>query len=254
MRRVARICFVAAFLVSAVVAQDEPLPKWMQDFQRESAPKLLLDYGQLSVYREANGKLGPPAPREDRVVFLGDSITAGWDLEKSFRGKPFINRGIGWQNTAQMVIRFRRDVLSLKPKVVVILAGTNDISGAYGPMSLQEIQDNFESLTDLGRANGVQVVLSSILPVHNYTPDSQDMYRVRPREKIRTLNNWLQNYCSDGRCVYLDYFSAMVDDKGLMRKDFAEDGVHPTDTGYAVMAPLAEKAIRMAIGGENNAH
>jgi lysophospholipase L1-like esterase len=121
------------------------------------------------------------------------------------------------------------------------------VSGAYGPVSLQDIEDNFESLTDLGRANGVQVVLSSILPVHNYTPASQDMYRVRPPEKISALNNWLQNYCRDGRCVYLDYFSTMVDKDGLMRKDFAEDGVHPTDAAYAVMAPLAEKAIRTAL-------
>ncbi len=235
-------------LVSAAMAQDEPLPKWMEDWQRESAPKLLRDYGQLAVYRAANLKVGPAMPGESRVVFLGDSITAGWDLDKFFRGKSYLNRGIGWQNTAQMLVRFRQDVLGLKPKVVVILAGTNDISGAYGPMSLRDIQNNFESLCDLARANGIQVVLASVLPVHNYTPDSQDMYRVRPREQIRALNQWMHAYCDHRGCIYLDYFSAMIDSKGLLKKEFSEDGVHPHDSGYAAMAPLAEKAIEKALG------
>src|SRR5262249_32546108 len=124
MQCVTLICLVALLLARPAFTQNESLPKWMQDWQRESAPKLLLDYGQLSVSRETDSKPGPPASGEGRVVFLGDSITAGWDLEKSFRGEPYINRGIGWQNTSQMLVRFRQDVLRLKPKVAIILAGT----------------------------------------------------------------------------------------------------------------------------------
>lgn len=230
----------------ALFAQDSTLPKWVQDWQREIAPRLMHDYASLAAYRQANAALKPPAAGEDRVVFLGDSITAGWDLNKFFPGKPYVNRGIGWQNTAQMLLRFRPDVIRLKPKVVVILGGCNDISGAYGLMSLEDIEANYESMADLARANGIQVVFASVLPVHNYTQASLDMYAMRPPEKIRALNVWLREYCQSHGSVYLDYFDSLVDEKGLMKKDFAEDGVHPTAPAYAVMAPLVEAAIERA--------
>jgi len=205
------------------------------------------DYGQLARYREANAKLGPPAAGENRVVFFGDSITDIWKLEDSFPGKPYVNRGIGGQTTPQMLVRFRPDVIDLHPKVVVILAGTNDIAGNTGPMRNEDIEANYESFTELARANGIRVVYSSILPVHNYTDRSKDFFAQRPQKRILELNNWLKDYCAKNKIVYLDYFSALVDEQGMLKKDLAEDGLHPNAAGYKIMAPLAEAAIQKAM-------
>ena len=205
------------------------------------------DYGQLARYREANAKLGPPAAGENRVVFFGDSITDIWKLEDSFPGKPYVNRGIGGQTTPQMLVRFRQDVIDLHPKVVVILAGTNDIAGNTGPMRNEDIEANYESFTELARANGIRVVYSSILPVHNYTDRSKDFFAQRPQKRILELNNWLKDYCAKNKIVYLDYFSALVDEQGMLKKDLAEDGLHPNAAGYKIMAPLAEAAIQKAM-------
>jgi lysophospholipase L1-like esterase len=207
------------------------------------------DFGELSRYRDANAALPPPPAGENRVVFFGDSITDLWRLDESFPGKPYINRGIGGQTTPQMLVRFREDVLNLQPKVVVILAGTNDIAGNTGPMTLDEIEANYASLAELAAAHHIRVVFSSVLPVHNYTPQSQDAFAQRSPAKILDLNRWLKNYCVTNGCVYLDYFSAMVDDKGLLKRDLAEDGLHPNKAGYKVMAPLAESAITQALSG-----
>ena len=201
------------------------------------------DFGQLARYRDANAALKPPAPDENRVVFFGDSITDMWKLEDYFPGKPYLNRGIGGQTTPQMLVRFRQDVIDLHPKVVIILAGTNDIAGNTGPMRLEDIEANYTSLAELARVNHLPVVFASVLPVHNYTPQSQDFFAQRAPEKILALNRWLQDYCAANRLVYLDYFSAMVDDKGLLRRELAEDGLHPNAAGYKIMAPLAEAAI-----------
>jgi len=205
------------------------------------------DYGQLARYREANAKLGPPAAGENRVVFFGDSITDIWKLEDSFPGKPYVNRGIGGQTTPQMLVRFRQDVIDLHPKVVVILAGTNDIAGNTGPMRSEDIEANYESFTELARANGIRVVYSSVLPVHNYTDRSKDFFAQRPQKRILELNNWLKDYCAKNKIVYLDYFSALVDEQGMLKKDLAEDGLHPNAAGYKIMAPLAEAAIQKAM-------
>jgi len=205
------------------------------------------DYGQLARYREANAKLGPPAAGENRVVFFGDSITDIWKLEDSFPGKPYVNRGIGGQTTPQMLVRFRQDVIDLHPKVVVILAGTNDIAGNTGPMRNEDIEANYESFTELARANGIRVVYSSILPVHNYTDRAKDFFAQRPQKRILELNNWLKDYCAKNKIVYLDYFSALVDEHGMLKKDLAEDGLHPNAAGYKIMAPLAEAAIQKAM-------
>ena len=150
-----------------------------------------------------------------------------------------------------MLVRFRQDVIDLHPKVVIILAGTNDIAGNTGPMRLEDIEANFASLAELAHAHGVKVIYSSILPVHNYTPRSQDFFAQRSPEKILELNRWLKNYCatSSNGCAYLDYFSAMVDDKGLMKKDLADDGLHPNAAGYKIMVPLAEGAIAKVEAG-----
>jgi len=206
------------------------------------------DYGQLARYRDANAALKPPAPGEDRVVFFGDSITDIWKLADSFPGKPYINRGIGGQTTPQMLVRFRQDVIDLHPKVVVILAGTNDIAGNTGPMRLEDIEANYASFAELAQAHDIRVVFSSVLPVHNYTERSKDFFAQRSPDKILALNKWLKAYVADhSNCIYLDYFSAMVDEKGLLKKDLADDGLHPNAAGFKIMAPLAEAAIKKAL-------
>jgi lysophospholipase L1-like esterase len=207
------------------------------------------DFGQLARYRVANAALKPPAPGENRVVFFGDSITDIWHIDEDFPSKPYFNRGIGGQTTPQMLVRFRQDVIDLQPKVVVILAGTNDIAGNTGPMRLEDIEANYASFAELARAHNIQVIYSSVLPVHNYTLRAQDFFAQRLPEKILALNRWLKEYCATASngCTYLDYFSAMVDDKGLMKKDLADDGLHPNAAGYKIMAPLAESAIQKSL-------
>ena len=252
MRCRAVILFVLVLLSLPALAQ-QPAPTLTPDQAREKyreskVATLRDDFGELARYREANSALKPPAPAENRVVFFGDSITDLWHLDEYFPGKPYINRGIGGQTTPQMLIRLRQDVIDLHPKVVVILAGTNDIAGNTGPMRLEDIESNYASLADLARANNIRVVFSSVLPVHNYTPQSQNMYAQRSPEKILELNRWLKTYvAAHPDSVYLDYFTAMVDDKGLLKRDLAEDGLHPNAAGYKIMAPLAEAAIGKAL-------
>jgi len=205
------------------------------------------DYGELARYREANAALKLAAPGENRVVFFGDSITDIWKLDESFPGKPYINRGIGGQTTSQMLVRFRQDVIDLRPKAVVILAGTNDIAGNTGPISNQDIEANLASMAELARVHGIRMIVSSILPVNNYTSGPRDFFEQRPLERILALNSWLKGYCNKNHLTYLDYFSAMVDSKGLLQRDLANDGLHPNKAGFAVMAPLAEKAIERTL-------
>ena len=178
------------------------------------------------------------------MVFYGDSITDMWPLALSFPGKPYVNRGISGQTTPQMLVRFRQDVIALGAKVVVILAGTNDIAGNTGPMTLEETEANIASMAEMARAHGIRVVLSSVLPVHNYTPQSQLAFPLRPPEKIAALNTWLKTYAAQNGCVYLDYAAAMTDERGLLQRELAADGLHPSRAGYAIMAPLAEAADR----------
>ncbi|MGB9204582.1 MAG: SGNH/GDSL hydrolase family protein [Terriglobales bacterium] len=237
----------AAFAQPPTQQQSAPTPfeRW-----RNSRTALYMnDFGELARYRDENTRLKPLAPGEKRVVFFGDSITDAWPLPEYFPRKPYVNRGIGGQTTAQMLVRFRQDVVALQPKVVVILAGTNDIAGNTGPMRIEDIEANFASLAELAKAHGIGVVFSSVLPVHDYTPESQDFFGQRPPEKIVELNRWLKAFCAAGGCVYLDYFSALVDKNGLLAKELADDGLHPNQAGYKVMAPLAERAIGEALGG-----
>src|SRR6202171_3268515 len=215
----------------------------------DSASKRLQDWPELSRYREFNAQLPPSAKGEVRVVFMGDSITDGWSSPQFggfFPGKPYVNRGIGGQTTPQLLLRFRPDVIALQPKVVVILAGTNDTAGNTGPMSLEDIEANYASMAELAKANSIQLVFASILPVHNYTPESQDLFAQRSPQKIVELNRWLKRYSAEHGDIYLDYFSAMVDEKGLLKRDLAEDGLHPNRAGYSIMAPLAAAAIEKA--------
>lgn len=205
----------------------------------------LTDWANLSRYRAANDSLPAPRPGEDRVVYIGDSITESWagSFPAHFPGKPYIGRGISGQTTPQILVRFRQDVVALKPKVVVILAGTNDIAGNTGPSTLAMIQDNLGSMAEIARANGIRVVLSSVLPVYDY-PWKRGL---APAPKIAALNSWIRRYSAETGAVYLDYHSAMVDAHGGLRAELTKDGVHPNAVGYAIMAPLAEAAIAKAL-------
>lgn len=214
----------------------------------------LKDWPALGRYHDANVQTAGPAKDEHRVVFIGDSITDSWDDPKYggfFPGKPYINRGISGQTTPQMLIRFRADVIALRPKVVVVLAGTNDLAGNTGPMSLEAIEDNLTSMSELARANKIRVVLSSVLPISDYekTKDGKPIIRsvLRRPEQIRALNDWMRAYAVNHDLGFLDYYSAMVDDKGFLKDELSEDGLHPNQNGYVVMAPLAERAIRESL-------
>jgi len=244
-------CPVVVLLALSAQAQQPAIPTTgfagLDQYRASRVAVFADDYGQLARYRDANTALKTPAPGEKRVVFFGDSITDSWKLEDYFPGKPYLNRGIGGQTTPQMLVRFRQDVIDLLPRVVVILAGTNDIAGNTGPMRLEDIEADYASLAELARANHVAVVFSSVLPVHNYTPKSQDFFAQRSPEKILALNRWLKDYCATNGLVYLDYFTPMVDDKGLLKRDLAEDGLHPNAAGFKIMAPLAEAAIGKAL-------
>jgi len=204
------------------------------------------DWPQLARYRESNASLPLPAPGEQRVVFYGDSITDAWGRDGSstfFPGKPYVNRGISGQTTPQMLVRFRQDVVDLHPAGVVILAGTNDIAGNTGFSSLQMIEDNFKSMTEIAVANHIRVILASVLPVSDY-PWRKGL---QPAETVRALNQWLKGYARSCGQTYLDYYSAMANAQGGLDPELAHDGVHPTAAGYAIMAPLAEKAIRQTL-------
>ncbi|MEP6924064.1 MAG: SGNH/GDSL hydrolase family protein [Pyrinomonadaceae bacterium] len=211
----------------------------------------LKDWSQLNRYGAADLQVIPPSISENRVVFMGDSITDGWNLVTNFPGKPYINRGIGGQTTPQMLIRFRPDVIALKPKVVVILAGTNDIAGNTGPTTLGAIEDNLSSMVELARANGIKVILSSVLPVSDEVKNKEGAPIIqtisRPPKKIQTINAWLRKYTAENNLIYLDYYTAMVDQKGSLKESLTYDGLHPNESGYQVMQPLVEKAISAAL-------
>jgi len=240
---------------AAPVATPSPTPNELTDLKTrlDRAETRLRDWPALARYRDENMKVTAPSKNEQRVVFMGDSITDGWDAPNNggfFPGKPYINRGISGQTTPQMLIRFRRDVIELKPKVVVILAGTNDIAGNTGPTTLEAIEDNLTTMAELARANDIRVVFASLLPISDYeVRNGQPIVQSqrRPPEKIKALNEWMKNYAAAHHLTYLDYYSAMVDEKGFLKNELSDDGLHPNVSGYAVMNPLAEAAITSSL-------
>jgi len=240
----------------SVAAQPSADPCADTKTKLTQAENRLKDWPQLGRYHEANGKVAPVASNETRVVFMGDSITDGWQNPKFggfFPGKPYVDRGISGQTTPQMLIRFRPDVIALHPKAVVILAGTNDIAGNTGPMTLETIEDNLMAMADLAKANSIKVVFASVLPISDYNQrDGKPIVRStqRPPEKIKALNEWMKTYAANNKLTYLDYYSALVDDKGFLREDLADDGLHPNTKGYTIMTPLAEAAIARALKGK----
>ncbi|WP_299316893.1 SGNH/GDSL hydrolase family protein [uncultured Maribacter sp.] len=203
------------------------------------------DWADLNRFKEANSTIPELQDNEDRIVFMGNSITIGWLNKRPefFEGKPYINRGISGQTTPQMLLRFRQDVINLNPKVVTILAGTNDIAGNTGPSTLEMIMDNIKGMVELAHANGIKVILSSTLPAYDY-PWKPGL---EPSGKIIALNKMIKEYADANGHIYLDYFSAMVDERNGLPKKYAEDEVHPTVDGYKVMEPLVEAAITDAL-------
>lgn len=207
----------------------------------------LRDWANLARYREANKGV----TRAD-TVFMGDSITDLWQQPRFggfFPGKSYVDRGISAQTTPQMLIRFRPDVIALKPKVVVILAGTNDIAGNTGTMTNEDIQNNLASMAELAKANSIRVVLASITPVSAYhaAPNAPPQTTRRPVDRIQAINTWMKAYAAANKHVYLDYYSAMIDSTGMLKSELSEDDLHPNATGYTVMAPLADAAIAQAL-------
>lgn len=240
------------FLALASQAQNSQTanpapPKTIEQLTKENEQLIRTknDWPNFGRYRDANTKLGLPGANEQRVVFMGNSITDAWIRvsPEFFEGKPYIDRGISGQTTPQMLVRFRADVINLKPKVVLILGGTNDIAGNTGPSTLEMIEDNLASMAELGKANGIKVILSSVLPVYDY-PWKRGL---EPAEKIVELNKWIKEYAAKHGCDYLDYYSSVVDERKGMKAAYSQDGVHPNKEGYKVMEVLAEKAIQKAL-------
>jgi lysophospholipase L1-like esterase len=260
---------LAVFLVATSHAQNPPTPSPNPSEPtlvappppRPAPPTLsqqvahmedqLKDWAQLKRYQAENATLpasgNPSDPATARIVFYGDSITDGWgrwkDTGTFFPGKPYIDRGISGQTTPQMLVRFQQDVVHLRPAAVVILAGTNDIAGNTGPSTPEMMEDNFTSMADIARASGIKVILASITPAYNYPWKPG----IDPVPLIREVNAWLKDYCAQQGLTYLDYYSAMSDEKGAMKLGLAKDQVHPTSAGYAIMGPLAEAAIAQAL-------
>ncbi len=205
----------------------------------------LQDWNQLGRYHEDDARL-QALPREPgRVVFLGDSITDGWKLGQYFADKPFVNRGISGQTTPQMLVRMFPDVINLQPAALIILAGTNDIARNTGPETAEMIQDNFRAMTELALKRDIKVILCSLTPVSDYTARKQSDRR--PPADIQKLNEWLKKYADEVHAIYADYFSALVDESGFLKEGYSNDGLHPNDRGYALMAPIAQAAIDKAL-------
>jgi lysophospholipase L1-like esterase len=253
--RSALVLLILAFAVPAA-AQAPAVPlecadvtRAIQDVMRNDAR--LRDWPQLERYRMANADLLRAGTKVD-VVFLGDSITDAWSNERFggfFPGKGYVNRGISGQTTPQMLVRMQPDVLAFSPKVIVLLAGTNDLAGNTGPETDEDIQRNITAISGLAAASGARMVLASVLPVSAYhvAPGAPPQTARRPPSRINALNTWLKAHAAAHKHVYLDYFSAMVDDKGMLRAELSDDDLHPNARGYAIMSPLAEAAIAQAM-------
>jgi lysophospholipase L1-like esterase len=243
----ARTLMAVTVLAACLAAQSTPPPKPTPTVAEDAARyrSLLSDWASLNKFGSENTEVPPPAPGENRVVFIGDQITAQWGQGTStfFPGKPYFNRGIRGQVTAQMLVRFRQDVIGLKPKVVVIHGGSNDITGASGPGSEGMIADHIRSMTELAKVNGIRVVLASVTPVCDCF-QVQTGYRSQAR--IIGLNGFLRGYAKESGSVFLDYYSALAKGRDFIR-ELTLDGLLPNDAGYHVMAALAERAIASAL-------
>ncbi len=208
------------------------------------------DWPDFNRYRQDNYQVGMPSEDENRIVFMGNSITEGWSVTypEFFDGKPYINRGISGQTTPQMLVRFRADVIDLKPKAVVILAGTNDIAGNTGPSTVKMIADNIFSMAELAKEHNILVIISSVLPVYEYSWIEREL---DPVPIISRLNAIIKNYALKNGHTYLDYYSEMVDDRMGLMEQYTPDGVHANKDGYKLMSTIAEKAIKETLSKAN---
>jgi lysophospholipase L1-like esterase len=251
MRRFAMMALSVLFLcpnvVRAQLVQEFKPPKanCCLASQAQSLADQLQDWNQLGRYYEDNLRVKSLPDDSSRVVFMGDSITDMWKLEKYFPGKAYVNRGIGGQTTSQMLVRMYSDVINLHPSALVIFAGTNDIARNTGPETLEMIQDNFRAMADLARAHNIKVVLCSLTPVSDYTLRKQTGQR--PPSEIRMLNDWLKKFAEQIHAEFVDYFAAIADDKGFLKEGYSMDGLHPNDKGYELMAPLVQTAIERSL-------
>jgi lysophospholipase L1-like esterase len=243
MRKILGVLFLLA-VAQQLYAQDVPAPKkTLEQMEQEyqSWSKVRDDWPEFARYREQNAKLMAEPPKNNRVVFMGNSITDGWirSSPEFFSANNYVDRGISGQTTPQMLVRFRADVVALKPRVVVMLCGINDIAGNTGPSTLEMIEDNIASMTEIAKANNIKVILSSVLPAYDFPwrPGLQ------PAGKVVALNAWIKAYAAKAQVSYLDYFSALKDERNGLPEKYSQDGVHPNKLGYSVMEPLAKKAI-----------
>lgn len=230
------------------VTETRDFGEWGGPFRAKLIPSMMQDFGERYLYASANSALAPPRAGETRVVFMGDSITDMWNLAEAFPGKPYVNRGVGAQVTAQMMLRFRQDVVALRPAAVVILAGTNDVTGFLQQETPDSIVANIATMGDIADAHGIRVVIASIVPVNNYTDNARDMLKDRPPELLRSLNAKLAALARCRGYVYADYASVMTDKDGMLERPLAEDGLHPNAAGYARMKPVVSAAIATALG------
>jgi len=238
----------ATTVTSKTAAPAAPTAEQIAAYKKGYEELLHNDWPWLGRFKEADVKLGAPAAGEKRVVFMGDSITEGWHFSEAggvFADKPYVNRGISGQTSPQMVLRFRQDVIKLQPKVLVIFSGTNDIAGNTGPMTLEQTEDNLATMADLATANGIKVVLCSVLPAFDF-PWKPGL---TPAPKVVALNAWMKAYAAEKGYVYVDYHTAMKDERDGLPAALSGDGVHPLPAGYAVMAPLVEAGIEKALQG-----
>ncbi|MDB5704018.1 MAG: hypothetical protein JWN66_1134 [Sphingomonas bacterium] len=254
MRRAALACLAACLPIGAPafaqdhyqssperrIVVDKDWGPWLGPYRATLVPSLMQDFGERYLYAPVNRALPPPRPGERRVVFLGDSITDLWDLSRSFPGKPYVNRGIGSQVTAQMLLRFHQDVIALRPAAVVILAGVNDLQGVLQQETAEQIETHYEAMADLADRHGIAVVFGSILPINNYTDNARDMLKERDPATLRA-------FCRRRGYGFADYYPALADAHGLLRRDLTRDGLHPLASGYARMAPIAQAAIDHAL-------
>ena len=259
MMRIALLLAGAVLLVAAdephyqssperrTVTETRDWGPWGGPFREKLVPSLMQDFGERYLYAPANAALPPPARGEQRVVFLGDSITDGWDLAKAFPGKPYVNRGIGAQVTAQMLVRFEQDVVALRPAAVVILGGTNDVSGFLQIETPETILANITAMADIADARDIRVVLGALLPVNDYGKDRGYMTKERPPATLRAINDGLRALAAARGYAFADYAAPLADTRGMLTEAYTGDGLHPNAAGYARMAPVARKAIAEAL-------
>ena len=214
-------------------------------FQAQPLASTLVDWNQLGRYHDDDERLKALPAQPGRIVFMGDSITDGWRLDQFFPGKPYVNRGISGQTTPQMLVRMFPDVIDLNPVALLILAGTNDIAGNTGPETATMVEENLQAMTELAQKHGIKVILCLLTPISDYTGRKQTEHR--PPSDILKLNEWIKGYAARAGATVADYYSAVVDDHGMLRDGFSDDGLHPNTKGYALMAPVASAAIETAV-------